>query len=86
MAEPRLPRNVLIFGATGAIGPYLAQAVLQSKDAFNKVAIFTSSDTLLRKSAEIEAFRTQGAEIVTGDIYNEEDVKRVYRGRSLNFQ
>ena len=86
MAEPHLPRNVLIFGATGAIGPFLARAVLASKDAFERVAIFTSSDTLLRKSAELNAFKTQGAEMVTGDIYSEEDIKRVYRGRSFNCQ
>lgn len=37
--------NVLIFGATGLVGKYIADAILNEAKSFRKIAIFTSPDS-----------------------------------------
>ncbi|KXT14432.1 hypothetical protein AC579_8374 [Pseudocercospora musae] len=42
--------NMIIFGATGLIGSHITNAILKSKDKFNKIEIFTSPNTIWTKS------------------------------------
>lgn len=76
------PRNILLFGATGTIGSYLAAALLAAKSDFGRIGIFTSSASLQRNAAAFDDFIAKGAEIHTGDLQNESDVKRAYSGKS----
>ena len=73
-------QKLLIFGATGLIGSHITRAILGSKSKFEQVVIFTSPDTIERKSTEISGFRHAGADILSGNILNEDDVRAAYNG------
>ncbi|KAL3476014.1 hypothetical protein BJX99DRAFT_228721 [Aspergillus californicus] len=72
--------NVLVFGATGAIGSYIIAAIVNARDSFNRIAIFTSPNTLSTKPTEINTLRENGVEILTGDVTNKEDVLKAFEG------
>ncbi|KAF9890866.1 hypothetical protein FE257_005442 [Aspergillus nanangensis] len=72
--------NLLMFGATGAIGNYIIKAIINSKDAFGRIAVFTSANTVASKVKEIDALKQAGVEIITGDIASQDDVKAAYSG------
>ena len=71
--------NVVIFGATGLIGEYITNAIVQSA-SFGKIAIFTSPNTIQTKSEEVERLKSRGVEIIIGDIASAEDVKKAFNG------
>lgn len=71
---------VLIFGATGLIGSHITRSIIGSKDAFQRVAIFTSPDTVNRKAEVLKPLVQDGIEIILGDIEKEEDVRKAYIG------
>ncbi|KAI1625181.1 isoflavone reductase [Exophiala viscosa] len=73
-------KNVLIFGATGLVGRHIIQQILKGKNAFDRIAIFTSSDTVNSKSEEIAILKDQGVEVLVGNITDENDVKKAYQG------
>lgn len=72
--------NLLMFGATGAIGNFILHALINAKAEFGRIAIFTSKNTVATKAAEIAALQSAGVEIITGDITSAEDVKAAYNG------
>ncbi|QPC79276.1 hypothetical protein HYE68_010028 [Fusarium pseudograminearum] len=74
------PNNILIFGATGTIGRYITNAIANAQPAFGQVTIFTSKDTVARKHEFIEELKSKNVKIITGDVNNEEDVKKAYKG------
>ncbi|KAF5021757.1 hypothetical protein F66182_6207 [Fusarium sp. NRRL 66182] len=74
------PKNILIFGATGNIGRYITNAIVNAKPAFDQVAIFTSEGTLSKKSDYIQELTSKGVKIITGDVTSEQDVKNAYQG------
>ena len=74
------PSNILIFGATGLIGKHIADALFEAKASFNKIGIFTSEGSVKRKAEIFKGFRSKGAEIITGDLQNEQDVLKAYKG------
>ncbi|PTD04326.1 hypothetical protein FCULG_00001365 [Fusarium culmorum] len=74
------PKSILIFGATGTIGRYITNAIANAQPAFDQVTIFTSEDTVVRKHDFIEELKSKNVKIITGDINNEEDVKKAYKG------
>jgi len=78
MASP--PKDILIIGATGLIGRFILEELIAAKASFGKLAIFTSKDTLERKSAELESLKSHGVEIVVGDLTDTADIKRAYQG------
>ena len=73
-------KNILIFGATGSIGTHITNAILNSKENFGKISIFTSQETVSKKSDVIEKLKSRGASIITGDITSESDVTSAYNG------
>jgi len=73
-------QNILIVGATGLIGKHITKAIVNSKSSFNKVSVLTSPATLTNKAAEIGALKSAGVEILTGDLANEEDVRKAFEG------
>ncbi|KAI5368044.1 Putative NmrA-like domain, NAD(P)-binding domain superfamily [Septoria linicola] len=72
--------NILIFGATGLIGSHIANSILENKDKFGKIAIFTSQNTVFTKAEEIDSLKKRGASIVEGDMTSESDVYEAYNG------
>jgi uncharacterized protein YbjT (DUF2867 family) len=72
--------NLLVFGATGAIGSYIIAAIVNAKDSFGRIAVFTSPNTLSTKATEINALRDNGVEIITGDVTKKEDVVAAFQG------
>jgi nucleoside-diphosphate-sugar epimerase len=75
-----MPLNILVIGATGVIGAPITNAILSAKASFGRIAILTSSTTVTNKASQIDSLKSQGAEILTGDLSNEQDVKRAYNG------
>lgn len=76
----KIPKKVLIFGATGVIGKYIIQEVVNAKSSFEKIGLFTSADTAKNKPDEINGWEEKGVDINVGDVNSEEDVKRAYEG------
>ncbi|KAK4550489.1 hypothetical protein LTR36_000068 [Oleoguttula mirabilis] len=73
-------KNILIFGATGLIGQHITTAILDKKEHFGRIAIFTSENTLSTKSEEIDHLKSQGVEIIAGDLTSADAVKEAYTG------
>jgi aspartate-semialdehyde dehydrogenase len=80
--EADLPKKILLFGATGVIGEYILQALIDEKASFEKIGIFTSPGTAEKKKETIEALKNQGVHVIVGDVNNEGDVKKAYEGKS----
>lgn len=74
--ESTVPKKVLVFGATGVIGKYILAALVEGKSSFDKIGIFTSAETVETKKTEIDQAKSNGVDIVVGDVNSEEDVKR----------
>ncbi|OJJ08284.1 hypothetical protein ASPVEDRAFT_47451 [Aspergillus versicolor CBS 583.65] len=72
--------NLLVFGATGAIGSYIIAAIVNARDSFNRIAVFTSPNTLSAKETEINVLRDKGVEILVGDVTNKDDVLKAFDG------
>ncbi|KAJ4384459.1 hypothetical protein N0V86_000058 [Didymella sp. IMI 355093] len=73
-------KRVLIFGATGVIGKYIIQEVVNAKSSFDKIGLFTSPETAKNKPDEINGWEEKGVDINIGDVNSEEDVKKAYEG------
>lgn len=73
-------RKILVLGATGVIGKVLTNALINSKDDFERIGIFTSTETVATKKELLESFTSRGVDIITGDLYNENDVLEAYKG------
>jgi nucleoside-diphosphate-sugar epimerase len=76
------PRKILVFGATGVIGKYILQEIVNARSSFDKIGLFTSSSTVENKSQEIQKWKDGGVEVIVGDVSSEEDVKKAYQGKS----
>ncbi|KAL4802490.1 hypothetical protein BDV18DRAFT_62152 [Aspergillus unguis] len=72
--------NLLIFGATGAIGSYITTAIVAARDQFARIAIFTSQTTLTTKTTEINALRDKGVDILVGDVSSKHEVLKAFEG------
>ena len=78
-----LPKKILLFGATGVIGKYILNALVASKDSFEKIGIFTSPGTAEKKKADLDELKQKGVEVVVGDVNAEEDVKEAYQSEFI---
>jgi hypothetical protein len=74
------PKDILVVGATGLIGRYITQELIAARDDFGRLAIFTSADTAQKKSSELEALKSQGVDVIIGDLTNTADIQRAYEG------
>lgn len=74
------PKRVLIFGATGVIGKFIIQEVVNAKSSFDKIGLFTSPGTAKNKSEEISSWEKKGVIINVGDVNSDEDIKKAYEG------
>ena len=80
MSSSYVPKNILVFGATGAIGRYVVNALLENKGSFGKIAAFTYAQSLQSKADLFEKAKVRGVEIITGDLTNEAEVAEAYKG------
>lgn len=78
-----VPRNILVFGATGVIGRHIVHAIVENKSSFGRIAAFTSPKSVEEKADLFEVTRKKGVEIITGDINDEGKMAEVYKGRCL---
>ena len=67
-------KDIIIFGATGVIGVFLTQALVDAKASFGRLAIFTSPSTVERKAELINKLKQQGVEIIVGDLLSENEL------------
>lgn len=72
--------NILIFGATGNIGLDITKAIVQARESFGHISIFTSESTLSSKRETIEDLKQEGVQVIVGDVNNLEDVRKAYTG------
>ena len=73
-------RNILIIGATGLIGTPITQAIVAAKSSFGRIVILTSEATASKKAQIISRQEENGVEVLTGQLTDEESVKRAYKG------
>lgn len=73
-------QNVLVFGATGIIGRYIFDALLNEKQHFSRIALFTSPATAVNKTDELNKLKQRGAEVIVGDVFKISDVENAYKG------
>ncbi|CAK7244470.1 MAG: hypothetical protein STHCBS139747_006011 [Sporothrix thermara] len=71
--------KILVLGATGVIGKVLVDALLNAREQFEAIGIFTSPSTVESKKDLVDSFTSRGAVIHTGDLYKDEDVLNVYK-------
>lgn len=73
-------KNILIFGGTGLIGEHISNAIVANKQHFNRIALFTSTNTLWTKPDHIDSLKAEGVEIIVGDLKLAGDVNEAYNG------
>jgi hypothetical protein len=79
-----LPSKLLIIGATGVIGKYITNAILESKprlSSLSLISILTSPATAASpaKEALLSSWKAKGLSVITGDINNADDVRNAYK-------
>ena len=72
--------NLLLLGATGFIGAYITDAIVKAKDSFGRIVIFTSPATASSKKEKIDGYKSQGVEVIVGDVHNPEELLKAYQG------
>lgn len=81
---PSQLRKILVLGATGVIGRYIVKAIATAAPtSFDRVAIFTSENTINTKKEQIQWLRDHGVEIIVGDLNDEARVREAYQGTLL---
>ncbi|KAH7401512.1 hypothetical protein BKA66DRAFT_450771 [Pyrenochaeta sp. MPI-SDFR-AT-0127] len=79
-ANGQIPKNILVFGATGVIGKYIVQELYEAKSSFEKVGIFTSPSTAETKKTEVNSLKEKGIDVIVGDVQSKVDVAKAYKG------
>jgi uncharacterized protein YbjT (DUF2867 family) len=72
--------NLLLFGATGYIGTYITEQIVENKSSFGRIVVFTSPSTAEKKGDFIKDLEKAGVEIIVGDAAKKEDVVRAMQG------
>lgn len=73
-------KKVLVLGGTGVIGKVLLDTLLAAKDEFESIGLFTSPETCAKKAGLINSFKCRGAEVLVGDLANDNDVLKAFEG------
>ena len=77
-----MSNSLLVFGATGVIGTYIINELTKELQAgtFDRLAIFTSQNTVDTKADTIQNLKSQGVEIFIGDVADKDYVRGVLDG------
>jgi len=73
-------KKILVLGATGVIGKVLVSALINAKGNFERIGIFTSAETVLEKKDLVALYQNQGVDVITGDLYDDNDVLNALKG------
>ncbi|KAH8650934.1 putative isoflavone reductase like protein [Tricladium varicosporioides] len=79
MAGP-MKENLLMFGATGYIGAFIINKIVENKASFGRIAIFTSSGTVESKADDIQNLKNRGVEVIVGDVTKSDEILKAYQG------
>ncbi|KAI3572663.1 NmrA-like family protein [Fusarium oxysporum f. sp. albedinis] len=74
------PSKVLVLGATGNIGQFITESLLDATPPFEQVAILTSPQTAVIKAELLDKWKKKNLRIITGDLKNDDEVKIAYQG------
>ncbi|KAF4312327.1 NmrA-like protein [Botryosphaeria dothidea] len=74
-----LTEKVLVFGATGVIGRYIVQALVNAQPPFKRIGIYTSPNTVQNKATEIQSLKEHGVEVIAGDFTDEAKILEAYK-------
>jgi uncharacterized protein YbjT (DUF2867 family) len=80
MAQLAMKENLLILGATGYIGTYITEQILNAKNLFGRIAIFTSPGTAESKSQVLNNLKERGVEVIVGDVKSSNDLLKAFEG------
>lgn len=72
--------NILIIGGTGLIGEHISNAIVSARQHFNRIALFTSANTIFTKSEFIDDLKAKDVEIIVGDIKLADDIREAFTG------
>jgi len=77
-----MSNSILVFGATGVIGTYIINELTKELKAgtFDRLAIFTSQNTVDTKADTIRNLESEGVEIFVGDVADKDYVRGVLDG------
>jgi hypothetical protein len=76
--------NLLVFGATGYIGKYIIERLVEGKESLGCISIFTSPQTAKTKPETLERLKRHGVEILIGDAMSDEDISNAYKSIILH--
>lgn len=74
------PSHILLFGATGQIGTFITEALINAKPSFDRLTVFTSPSTASNKPDLLNRWKSQGVSVIVGDVDKAEDVRAAYQG------
>jgi NAD(P)-dependent dehydrogenase (short-subunit alcohol dehydrogenase family) len=74
------PSRILIFGGTGTIGRYITSALLRTKTASQQLVLFTSPTSEKEKAPLLNKWKSEGLEVIAGDLASKDDVTAAYQG------
>lgn len=72
-------KSIAVFGATGNLGPYIVDALLESK-AFTTIKVLTRLETLEEKPKAFDDLKARGVQVVALDLKNENAVVEALQG------
>ena len=79
-----VPSRILVFGATGTIGRYITNALLDARSSFEGITVFTSVATTNSKSDLLQSWKNKGIRTVVGDVNNPGDVEAAYTAENID--
>ncbi|RDW56791.1 hypothetical protein BP5796_12858 [Coleophoma crateriformis] len=80
MTERKYNENLLLFGATGSIGAFILDKLIENKKHFGSIAIFTSPGTIEKKADKIQQLKANGIKVISGDVRNPNEVTNAFEG------
>ncbi|CAO3663453.1 unnamed protein product [Umbelopsis ramanniana] len=72
-------KSIAVFGATGDLGPYLVDALLESK-AFTTIKVLTRLETFEEKPQTFDDLKARGVQVEALDLKNENAVVEALQG------
>ncbi|PBP27800.1 NAD(P)-binding Rossmann-fold containing protein [Diplocarpon rosae] len=72
--------NLLMIGGTGYIGTYILDQIINAKESFGSISIFTSPTTEANKADVLDNLRKRGVSVIIGNVNNPEDLLKAFQG------
>ncbi|KAI9283011.1 NmrA-like domain-containing protein [Umbelopsis sp. AD052] len=72
-------KSIAVFGATGDLGPFLVNALLESK-SFSTIRVLTRSESFKEKPETFNDLKARGVQVAALDLSNEDAVVEALQG------